>query len=75
MQRTDIIQHLVQLLNVDAGRVTETSILTDLVVDSFALIEMVIALQEALHITLVQEDLDGVKTVGQLLDVCAAKLA
>ncbi|RLT95072.1 phosphopantetheine-binding protein [Ketobacter sp.] len=75
MQRTDIIQHLVQLLNVDAGRVTETSILTDLVVDSFALIEMVIALQEALNITLVQEDLDGVKTVGQLLDVCAAKLA
>lgn len=48
--------------------------LTDLVAESFALIETVINLQEDLNFRLVQEDLRDVKTVGDLLRVCAQRL-
>jgi len=48
--------------------------LVDLVAESFALIETVINLQEDLSIRLVQEDLRDVKTVGELVRVCAARL-
>jgi acyl carrier protein len=48
--------------------------LNDLVAESFALIETVINLQEELNIRLVQEDLRDVKTVGDLVRVCAQRL-
>lgn len=75
MQRQELISQLAKLLRIDPARVTETARLTDLVADSFVLIETVVELQELLDITLVQEDLDGVQTVAQLLDVCQSKLA
>lgn len=75
MQRNELTKQLAQLLRIDPARVTETAKLTDLVADSFVLIETVVELQELLDITLVQEDLDGVNTVAQLLDVCQAKMA
>ncbi|MEZ5511637.1 MAG: acyl carrier protein [Gammaproteobacteria bacterium] len=75
MQRQELISELAKLLRIDPARVTETARLTDLVADSFVLIETVVELQELLNITLVQEDLDGVQTVAQLLDVCQSKLA
>ena len=49
-------------------------LLTDLVAESFALIETVINLQEDLDIRLVQEDLRDVKTVGDLVRVCSRRL-
>ena len=49
-------------------------LLTDLVAESFALIETVINLQEDLNIRLVQEDLRDVKTVGDLVRVCSQRL-
>jgi acyl carrier protein len=52
----------------------ETSLLTDLVHESFILIEMVIDLQEKHGIRLHQEDLAEVRTLGQLLDVLERKL-
>ena len=45
-----------------------------LVAESFALIETVIDLQEELGIRLLQEDLRDVKTVGDLVRVCAERL-
>lgn len=75
MQRSELTKQLAQLLRIDSARVTEGARLTDLVADSFVLIETVVELQELLDITLVQEDLDGVTTVSQLLDVCQAKMA
>lgn len=75
MQRQDINTLLARLLKVDVSRVVDTTQLTDLVSDSFILIETVVELQEEIGISLVQEDLDGVKTVGQLVDVCLSKLA
>lgn len=75
MQRNELTALLAKLLKIDAARVTENARLTDLVADSFVLIETVVELQEELDITLVQEDLDGVVSVAQLLDVVTAKLA
>ncbi|MFZ5601806.1 MAG: hypothetical protein HPY82_06520 [Gammaproteobacteria bacterium] len=75
MQRNELTALLAKLLKIDAARVTENARLTDLVADSFVLIETVVELQEELDITLVQEDLDGVVSVSQLLDVVTAKLA
>ncbi|MDX1432026.1 MAG: acyl carrier protein [Gammaproteobacteria bacterium] len=50
-------------------------VLTDLVAESFALVEVVIQLQESLGIRLMQEDLREVATVGDLVRVCASRLA
>lgn len=75
MQRNELTALLAKLLKIDATRVMENARLTDLVADSFVLIETVVELQEELDITLVQEDLDGVISVSQLLDVVTAKLA
>ena len=48
--------------------------LNNLVAESFALIETVISLQEELSIRLLQEDLRDVRTVGDLVRVCAERL-
>ena len=56
------------------GELADEVALVDLVAESFALIETVINLQEDLSIRLVQEDLREVKTVGDLVRVCAARL-
>ena len=48
--------------------------LTSLVAESFALVETVISLQEELGIRLVQDDLREVRTVADLVRVCATRL-
>jgi len=52
----------------------DDTVLKNLVAESFALIETVINLQEDLGIRLVQDDLRDVKTVGDLVQVCARRL-
>lgn len=48
--------------------------LANLVAESFALVETVISIQEELSIRLIQEDLQDVKTVGELVEACAKHL-
>lgn len=67
-------QALAESLGRGAGELEDATALTDLVAESFALIETVINLQEELHIRLVQEDLREVKTVADLVRVCAGRL-
>ena len=67
-------QALAECLGRDPGELEDATALTDLVAESFALIETVINLQEELHIRLVQEDLREVKTVADLVRVCAGRL-
>ena len=67
-------QALAESLGRGAGELEDATALTDLVAESFALIETVINLQEELHIRLVQEDLREVKTVADLVQVCAGRL-
>jgi len=67
-------QALGKSLKREIGELDDSIALTDLVAESFALIETVINLQEELNIRLVQEDLRDVKTVGDLVRVCAQRL-
>ena len=69
-----IKQALGQSLKRSSEELEDDILLNDLVAESFALIETVINLQEELNIRLVQEDLRDVKTVGDLVQVCAKRL-
>lgn len=51
------------------GEVADAILLTDLVQESFVLVEMVIDLQETFGARFGQEDLSKVSTVGDLIDL------
>jgi acyl carrier protein len=67
-------QALGRALDRESDELDDDMELASLVAESFALIEAVISLQEELSIRLVQEDLRDVKTVGDLVNVCAKRL-
>jgi len=58
-----------EILKQTPDRLQDDVLLTNLVVDSFVLVDMVIELQEEYGILLMQEDLKDVKTVGNLAAV------
>jgi acyl carrier protein len=66
----------VELLKIDPAKVTEEATFAeDLEADSLDVVELVMALEEKLDISIPEEDLEGIKTVGEALDVIAAKVA
>ncbi|MEY2469896.1 MAG: acyl carrier protein [Actinomycetota bacterium] len=66
----------VELLKIDPAKVTESATFAeDLEADSLDVVELVMALEEKLDISIPEEDLEGIKTVGEALDVIAAKVA
>ncbi len=74
MNRDTVKAFMAKQLNISVSKLAdESSNLTDLVHESFILIELVIALQEEFKVRLVQEDLQEVKSLGQLLDVLQKK--
>lgn len=74
MNRDQVKAFMARQLNIPVTKFSDDTVnLTDLVHESFVLIELVIALQEELKVRLVQEDLQEVKTLGQLLDVLQKK--
>jgi acyl carrier protein len=80
MDRTDVFTILqsaaAETLSVDTAEVTpEARFKEDLGADSLDLVEFVMALEERLDISVPEEDLDGIATVGQALDLCLNKLA
>lgn len=60
-------------LKVAVEDLQDETILTDLGVESFVLIEMLISLQDQLNVIINQEDLQYVTTVGDLVGVFIAK--
>jgi acyl carrier protein len=54
-------------------KISDDHILTELVAESFLLVELVIELQEEFHARLMQEDLRSVKTVGVLISTVEKK--
>ena len=65
----------VQVLSVDAAQVTkEASFAEDLEADSLDLAELVMALEDEFNITVEEEELADIKTVGQALAMVEAKL-
>jgi acyl carrier protein len=65
----------VEVLAVDPSAVTEEArFKEDLDADSLDLVEFVMALAERFDISVPEEDLDGVETVGQALTLVLGKL-
>jgi acyl carrier protein len=66
----------VEVLGVEAGAIVEdANFKDDLDADSLDLVELVMALEERLDITVPEEDLEGVETIGQALDLVLSKVA
>ncbi len=65
----------VKVLSVDAAKVTmEASFADDLDADSLDLVELVMALEEEFDVTVEEEELEGIATVGQAYEMVTGKL-
>ena len=65
----------VDVLSVDASKVTkEASFADDLEADSLDLVELVMALEEEFDVTIDEEELQGITTVGAAYDLLTSKL-
>ena len=65
----------VEVLSVEPDAVTnDARFKEDLDADSLDLVELVMALEEEFDITVPEEDLEGVQTVGQAYDLVKSKL-
>jgi acyl carrier protein len=77
MDRSEALDALrtaaVDVLQVEADKVKETaSFAEDLEADSLDLVELVMSLEDTLGITIEEDDLADVRTVGDALDVIVA---
>ena len=65
----------VEVLAVDAAQLTrEASFGDDLDADSLDLVELVMALEEEFDVSVEEEELEGIETVGQAFDLVSGKL-
>ena len=66
----------VEVLGVDESAVTEEArFKDDLDADSLDLVELVMALEEKLDINVPEEELEGVETIGQAVELINGKVA
>ena len=66
---------LAENLSVDESRVTpEARFQEDLDADSLDLVEAVLALEEEFGVSIPEEEMEGVRTVGQAVGLVASKL-
>ena len=72
IDKDEVKKRMARILKQPVTKLEDTTVLTDLVTDSFVLVEMVIELQEELGVRLIQEDLKEVKTVSDLTELLAA---
>ncbi len=80
MDRSEVLSTLreaaVEVLGVEPDAVVEEAKFNeDLDADSLDLVELVMALEERLEVTIPEEELGEIKTVGQAVDVVVGKLA
>ena len=80
MEREEVLSAIqgvaVEVLSVEPSQVTEEArFKEDLEADSLDLVELVMALEEGFDISVPEEDLEGVTTVGQAVDLVLAKVA
>ena len=72
IDQTDVKHRIATFLNLPESKLGGSAVLTDLVTDSFVLVEMVMELQDDLGVHLIQEDLKDVKTVDDLVRLFAS---
>jgi acyl carrier protein len=80
MERAEVLDALrevaVEVLSVDADAVNEDArFKEDLDADSLDLVELVMGLEERFDISVPEEDLEGVTTIGNAVDLVLAKVA
>jgi acyl carrier protein len=80
MEREEVLSAIqgvaVEVLSVEPSQVTEKArFKEDLEADSLDLVELVMALEENFDISVPEEDLEGVTTVGQAVDLVVSKVA
>ncbi|HEY4378269.1 MAG TPA: acyl carrier protein [Acidimicrobiales bacterium] len=80
MDRTEILDATydacVELLKADRASLSEaTSFADDLDADSLDLVEVVMTLEDRFDLKIPEDDLDGVKTIGEAADVVLARMA
>jgi acyl carrier protein len=73
MDRAKFKETLAEIIKQPVDRLGDDVLLSNLVTDSFLLVDMVIELQEEFAVFLVQEDLKTVKSVGDLIELFDAK--
>jgi len=65
----------VEVLSVDTAQVTmEASFADDLDADSLDLVELVMALEEEFDVTVEEEELEGITTIGAAFKLITSKL-
>lgn len=64
---------MANLLRQPVAKLRDDTVLMELVTQSLLLVEMVIELQDAFDIRLVQDDLQAVRTVGDLAHLIASR--
>jgi acyl carrier protein len=79
MERDEALSALrevaVEVLSVEPDAVTEDArFKEDLDADSLDLVELVMGLEERFDISVPEEDLEGVETVGQAFDLVTSKI-
>ena len=73
--RERVREKIAEILGQKPEKIVDDAVLTDLVNNSFLLVETVIELQEEFDIRFQQADLTSLTLVGQLLDLSAARMA
>jgi acyl carrier protein len=71
----DVVARIAEITGAAAESVTLETPLDSLVNDSFALVEMAIALQEDFDVIFTQDDLRAVTTVGQVFDLLTRRVS
>ena len=66
IEKQQLVEKMADFLEQPLEKLSDDAMLTDLVAQSFVLIEMVIELQEEFGVRFGQEELKGVQTVGDL---------
>ena len=62
---------IVEQLGIDEDTITEDTTLEDIGTDSLALVELVMTVEEEFDIEIKDEDMESLKTVGDVLDYIA----
>ncbi|HVM02601.1 MAG TPA: acyl carrier protein [Acidimicrobiales bacterium] len=71
----DIRAKMAEVLEIPESRVHPDAVLTDLVSDSFLLVEMAIELQEHFEVMFGQDDMRDLRTVGDLAHLVRSRMA
>lgn len=73
-QDSDIMRFIANLLDLDIQEVTATMRLSDLVADSFMLVQLSIEVQEQFNVIFYADDLGRIDHVGDLVDLVRERM-